>query len=153
IFSRRERSAGDHIDGGLDSLSARPGGGDLRLTDLNGSLLVAHTGFEFRDLQGKLGHSPVHIDVISQRRRNAEGVSSISGRLPPRGLDLREPIENLVRALAPSQTAAVEGLRARLKPEGVLDATLLLSMRAGATHYLVELSDPHQVSFDAPGGR
>lgn len=153
VITPKERPGPDghetafRVDVNIAGLTARPGAGELVVSDLNGAIVVSDTGVETKDLRGRIGESELTVSV----RTDAEGVAR--AQVASGMLDLSQPVEELVAVLAPDRAARMREVRVQHAPKGRVAVKVDAWDKAGEAGYRVELSKMDRVEFDAIGGR
>lgn len=133
---------------------AQPGGADLELTGIDGSLAISEDKVRIRDLRGRIGAGLFTADFgVSGLADSQATPPVIAGAMEVTDLDLKQPFERVIEAFSPEHAEALRALREKHDPSGRVDASVTLGSTSDELEYQVDLSRPHAVSFTALGGR
>lgn len=138
---------------GFAGVEARPGGADLLISDLRGSMELTDGSLRLRDLRGRIGDAVVTADLGATGLDRGAEPARLAAGVEFTGLDLQQPIERLIESLSPAHAAPMRALRQERRPTGRVDASVGLGVTAEGVEYEIELSRPRDVSFSALDGR
>lgn len=125
------------IDVLFDDLRARSGPGCLTLGSVSGALFISDEGIEAVGLSGVAGGSHFTADVLALPR-DGEG-SDITARMSSSSFELSEPVEDILRVVAPAEADTLANLRAHTLPRGGARTDALIRSTAAGTEYDVSL--------------